>query len=57
MHCLAYLLLIHILMQFMYFLSLAGHFDSMALPGWFLGFVFGFLFGFRFSYDFPLGFS
>ena len=35
MQCPAYLPLILILMHFMYFLSLAGHFDSMALPGWF----------------------
>ena len=33
MQCLAYLPLIHILLLFMYFLSLAGHFDSIVLPG------------------------
>ena len=57
MHCLAFLLLIHILMHFMYFLPLAGHLDSMTLPAWFLGFAFSFLFVFKFSYDFSLGIS
>ena len=36
MQCLAYLPLIHMLMLFMYFLSLAGHFDSIVLPECFL---------------------